>query len=59
MNKKKLFVTPKVVQEVQICLEKDRLVGPSGTMTDSSMGQPVDYFEVDGEGDNAITVEWD
>ena len=59
MNKKKLFVTPKVVQEVQICLEKDLLVGPSGTMTDSSMGQPVDYFEVDGEGDNAITVEWD
>lgn len=59
MNKKKQFVTPKVVQQVQICLEKDLLVGPSQTVTASSMGQPVDYFEVDGEGDDAITVDWE
>ena len=56
---KKQFVTPRVVQQVDICLENDLLVGQSAVMTDSSMGQSVSYFEVDGEGDDAITAEWD
>lgn len=56
---KKQFVTPRVVQQVDICLENDLLIGPSATMTDSSMGQTVTYFEVDGEGEDSITAEWD
>lgn len=59
MRMKKQFVTPRVVQQVDICLENDLLVGPSAGMTDSSMGQAETYFEVDGDGDDAITAEWD
>lgn len=41
MNKKKQFVTPKVLQVVRIQLEEDLLVGPSVTenMRIVSMGQ--------------------
>ena len=49
MSKKKLFVTPKVVQEVQICLEKDLLQGPSvlEKMTTTIQGQEQVIHGVD------------
>lgn len=52
-------MTPRIIQQVQVCLEKDLLVGPSSLPDAKSMGQSVTYYEVDGEGDDAITVDWD
>ena len=43
MNKKKQFVTPKVLQVVRIQLEEDLLLGPSGESAILAAGQ--DYFE--------------
>lgn len=59
MKRRKQFVTPRIIQQVQVCLEKDLLVGPSSLPDAKSMGQSVTYYEVDGEGDDAITVDWD
>ena len=52
MKMKKKFVTPRVVQEVQICLEKDLLQGPSvlEKMTTTILGQEVVIHGVDAEG---------
>lgn len=63
MRMKKQFVTPRVVQEVQIQLEKDLLQGGSVRLdsTLSSMGQGVgNYtFSEDPEEESAsYFVEW-
>ena len=42
MNMKKRFVTPRVIQQVQICLENDLLARSADDMTAISDGQ---YFE--------------
>lgn len=53
---KKKFVTPRVVQQVQICLEKDLLARSADDMTAISDGQ---YFEDTnyGEDDQEWTSE--
>ena len=46
MNKKKQFKSPTILQNVEVCLERDILqdsVGPD--MRVNSMGQEVNYFE--------------
>lgn len=56
-------MTPKVIQEVPIHLEKDLLAGPSVryNMQVTTMGQVVeDYtFSEDGTTTDGYTVEWD
>ena len=52
MKMKKKFLSPRVVQEVQICLEKDLLQGPSiwENTTTTIQGQEVVIHGVDAEG---------
>ncbi len=54
MKMKKKFVTPRVVQEVQICLEKDLLQGPSvlEKMTTTIQGQEQVIHGVDATGES-------
>lgn len=60
MKQKKCFVSPRVVQEVQIQLEKDLLAGSvQDVLTLRSMGIEVEHYdfsEVDG---NTFTVDWE
>ena len=60
MRMKKQFVTPRVVQQVQVCLEKDLLQGSVQNATRlMSMGIGVENmdFSEDIE-DNVYTVDW-
>ena len=61
MKKKKLFVTPRVIQEVQVQLEMDLLRGSvQNAMKITSMGIDVDNFDFSEETeDNPYTVVWD
>ena len=62
MSKKKLFVTPAVLQEVQVQLEKDLLQGSVRLDSElSSMGQGVgSYYLSEDPSDEDATyfVEW-
>jgi hypothetical protein len=62
MDKKKQFVTPRVLQEVQVQLEKD-LLGDSVRlgMKVSSMGQGVKNYDFSDSDDEEATYfsEWD
>lgn len=60
MNKKKQFVTPRVLQEVQIQLEKDMLEGGSAQNVTKleSMGIDVENFSFSGDDAEGYTVEW-
>ena len=51
--KKQPFIPPQVLQAVDICLEKDVLVGPSATLSAIVAGH--DYFELDPE---VMDEEW-
>ena len=56
MNKKKQFTSPKILQNVEVCLERDILqdsVGPD--MRVNSMGQEVNTLDYE-SGD--YTAEW-
>ena len=59
--KKKQFVTPRVLQEVQVRLEKDLLQGSvQNAMKITSMGIGVENYDFSDEiEDNPYTVEWD
>lgn len=61
MNKKKVFVTPGVIQEVQVQLEMDLLQGSVQNATRvTSMGMAADYFDFSNEiENNPYTVEWE
>ena len=61
MRKKKLFVTPRVIQEVQVQLEMDLLQGSvQNALKITSMGIGVDNFDFSEETeDNPYTVVWD
>ena len=61
MGKKKLFVTPRVIQEVQVQLEMDLLQGSVQDATKvTSMGIGADYFDFSDEvQNNPYTVEWE
>ena len=50
---KKQFVTPRVIQQVQVCLENDLLARSADDMTANSEGQ---YFEDTTYGDDQ---EWE
>lgn len=60
MRKKKVFVSPRVIQEVQIQLEKD-LLGTSVRydMTVRSMGQGVQVYEFSENEDATYFVDWE
>ena len=64
MNQKKRFVSPRVVKEVQIQLEKDLLTGLSAQyrMTVSAMEQDLEVFDFapgTAEDPNEYTADWD
>lgn len=61
MNKKKQFVSPKILQNMEICLENDILQESfnknSGVYT---MGQGVETYEFTNDGESGeYTAEWD
>ena len=60
MSKKKVFVSPRVTQEIQIQLEKD-LLGRSVQydMTLRSMGQGVEVYEFSEDENDTYFVEWE
>lgn len=60
MNKKKQFVTPRVLQEVQVQLEKDMLEGGSAQNVTQlrSMGIDVENYDFSGDNADGYTVEW-
>ena len=64
MSKKKLFVSPRVIQEVQVQLEKDFLQGDSVRFDTklSSMGQGEATYFVNEDpaaaADGDLIVEW-
>lgn len=59
--KKKQFVTPRVLQEVQVRLEKDLLQGSvQNAMKITSMGIGLENYDFSEEiEDNPYTVDWD
>ena len=62
MYQRKKFVTPRVVQEVPVQLEKDLLQGPSSGLrtTIISAGQAVEMYDFSEDSpNNDYTVEWD
>ena len=60
MRKKKVFVSPRVTQDVQIQLEKDLLAGSvHDALTMRSMGIGVDYYDFEEVEGNTFTVDWD
>lgn len=60
MENKKTFVSPRVLQQVDVCLEEDFLVGGSAqnVMSLQSMGIDVENYDLSGE-DESYTIEWD
>lgn len=53
-------MSPRVVQDVPIQLEKDLLAGSvQNVMTLRSMGIGVDYYDFDEVEGNTFTVDWD
>lgn len=60
MKRRKQFVTPKVVQEVQIQLEKDMLEGGSAQNVTKlqSMGIDVENYDFSEGNTDGYTVEW-
>ena len=62
MNKKKLFVSPKVIQEVQVQLEKDllqRSVLLDSVMTSEGQGAASYFGSEDPEDTEAdLIIEW-
>ncbi len=61
MKRRKQFVTPKVVQQVQVQLDRDLLQGSvQNTTKIVSMGIDVENYDFSEEiQDNPYTVEWD
>ena len=59
MNKKKQFVSPKILQNVEVCLERDILQESfnknSGVYT---MGQEVETLDFSNDGTGDYTAEW-
>lgn len=62
MKRKKQFVTPRVVQEFSVELERGILTDSAG-LTATSMGQDLEVFDftpaADGEQENEFNVVWD
>ena len=60
MNKKKVFVTPRVIQEVHVQLEVDLLQGGSAqnVMKLKSMGIPVENYDFSDQNTDGYEVEW-
>ena len=61
MKLKKPFVTPRVVQEVSIQLERDLLAGSvQNALTLESMGIGVDYYDFSEETEgNSYSIYWE
>ena len=64
MKRKKPFVTPRVVQEVSVQLERDLLAGSvQNALTLESMGIGVDYYDFsesdDPENPNSYSIYWE
>ena len=59
MLMKKQFVTPRVIQQVPVQLEKDLLQGSVQNVTKlQSMGISVENFDFSDENTDGYTVEW-
>lgn len=60
MKRRKQFVTPKVVQEIQVQLEKDLLQGGSAQNVTKlrSMGIDVENYDFSEDNTDGYTVEW-
>lgn len=48
MDKVKTFISPRVLQSVDLELEKDLLLGPSTTMTILATGHDLEEVDLDG-----------
>lgn len=48
MDKLKKFTSPRVLQEVDLALEKDLLLGPSTVMTILATGHDLEEVDLDG-----------
>ena len=56
---RKQFVTPRVIQQVPVQLEKDLLQGSVQNVTKlQSMGISVENFDFSDENTDGYTVEW-
>ena len=59
MDKKKLFVTPRVIQEVRVQLEKDFLDGSvQNALRTDEMGIDVENYNVSEGNTDGYTLEW-
>ena len=59
MNKKKLFVSPKVIQEVQVQLEKDFLDGSvQNALKVREMGIDLENYDFSEGNTDGYTLEW-
>lgn len=57
MDKLKKFTSPRVLQEVDLALEKDLLLGPSGVMTILVTGHDLEEIDLDGYSADDWTID--
>lgn len=57
MDKLKKFTSPQVLQEVDLALEKDLLLGPSAVMTILATGHDLEEVNLDGYGADDWTID--
>lgn len=57
MDKIKKFTSPRVLQEVDLALEKDLLVGPSSVMTILATGHDLEEINLDGYDADDWTID--
>lgn len=57
MDKLKKFTSPRVLQEVDLALEKDLLVGPSSVMTILATGHDLEEINLDGYDADDWTID--
>ena len=57
MDKRKKFSSPRVLQEVDLALEKDLLLGPSAVMTILVTGHDLEEVNLDGYSADDWTID--
>ena len=57
MDKRKKFSSPRVLQEVDLALGKDLLLGPSAVMTILVTGHDLEEVNLDGYGADDWTID--
>lgn len=57
MDNRKQFTSPRILQEVELELEKDLLLGPSTVMTILVTGHDLEEVDLDGYGADDWTLD--